>query len=143
MRSYLLIAISFFTLALMSCKKEGCMDSQAVNYNVDANENDGSCTYQSKTSFWFNQNTSGWLSVTYSVTSLSVYMDDILVGTMDPTDWKVGPDCGVDNFTVTNDHGSLPTKSWAYEVRDQNGTLQFSGSVTNIANDCKNIQLVW
>lgn len=143
MRSYLLLAILSCTLALIGCKKEGCTDPQAFNYDADADENDGTCTYQSQTSFWINQNISNWLSVTYGVTTLSVYMNDVLVGTMDPADWKVGPDCGGDNFTVTNDHGSVTSKSWAYEVRDQNGNLQFYGTVSNTANDCKSVELVW
>ncbi|MBK6526204.1 MAG: hypothetical protein IPG07_12035 [Crocinitomicaceae bacterium] len=141
MKRYLVMTILSFSATLISCKKEGCTDPQAFNYNADANENDGTCTYQSRTSFWFNQTTSNWLSVTNGITSLNIYLNEVLAGTMDPTDWKVGPDCGGDNFTITNNHGGTPTKSWAYEVRDQNGTLQYSGSITNSANDCTNVQL--
>lgn len=32
-------------LGLSSCKKKGCMDSTATNYNSSANKDDGSCTY--------------------------------------------------------------------------------------------------
>lgn len=143
MKVNLLLILLTTAFALSSCKKEGCTDPEAFNYNQDANENDGSCTYQSHTSFWFNQNISNWLAVTYGITSLSVYMNDVLVGTMDPTEWKVGPDCGGANFTVTNDHGGATSKAWAYEVRDQNGNIQFYGTVSNTANDCKSVELVW
>ncbi len=143
MKPYLITAILSFSILLTACKKEGCTDSLAVNYDAEANENDGTCSFQSQTSFWINQNISNWLSVTYGITSLNVYMNDVLVGTMDPTEWKVGPDCGGDNFTVTNDLGSVKAKSSNYEVRDQNGNLQFSGTVSNTANDCTSIELVW
>ncbi|MBI3136270.1 MAG: exo-alpha-sialidase [Bacteroidetes bacterium] len=32
-------------LVTLSCKKEGCTDSQAENYNQEAKKDDGSCTY--------------------------------------------------------------------------------------------------
>lgn len=38
----ILFICSFITF---SCKKEGCTDSQAENYNINANTDDGSCTY--------------------------------------------------------------------------------------------------
>jgi hypothetical protein len=41
---YVLITIQFFT----SCKKEGCTDSTASNYDSKAKKNDGSCVYDKK-----------------------------------------------------------------------------------------------
>ena len=37
----------FFCLCLLfvSCKKEGCTDENAQNYNASANQDDGSCEY--------------------------------------------------------------------------------------------------
>lgn len=33
------------TLIFLSCKKEGCTDSQATNYDPDAKDDNGSCVY--------------------------------------------------------------------------------------------------
>lgn len=33
-------------LSLTACKKEGCMDETAINYNEDAKKDDGSCEYK-------------------------------------------------------------------------------------------------
>lgn len=41
----LLSLILIASLVLVSCKKEGCTDSQATNYNPDAEKNDGTCLY--------------------------------------------------------------------------------------------------
>jgi len=43
--TYLIAATLFFGLGLTSCKKEGCMDSSATNYNPKATTDDGSCEY--------------------------------------------------------------------------------------------------
>ena len=46
---YLFLTVS---LIFSSCKKEeGCQDALATNYNADAEEDDGSCTY-SLAGFW-------------------------------------------------------------------------------------------
>ncbi|UTW61941.1 spondin domain-containing protein [bacterium SCSIO 12741] len=42
---YWLIPMVGMALALTSCKKEGCTDSAATNYDADAKKDDGSCMY--------------------------------------------------------------------------------------------------
>jgi len=45
MRILNLITLSLILL-LVSCKKEGCTDPTAINYNIHAEKNDGSCEYE-------------------------------------------------------------------------------------------------
>jgi hypothetical protein len=45
MRILNLITLSLILL-LVSCKKEGCTDPTAINYNIHAENNDGSCEYE-------------------------------------------------------------------------------------------------
>lgn len=41
----IILSITLISLTLVSCKKEGCTDSNASNYNENAKKDDGSCVY--------------------------------------------------------------------------------------------------
>ena len=60
-----LLFIALIGLTAISCKKEGCTDENATNYNADAKKDDGSCTFASIEGMWTssNQETSVTMSV--------------------------------------------------------------------------------
>ncbi len=45
MAKYLLLALALFTLTINSCKKEGCTDKYACNYDPSAGKDDGTCNF--------------------------------------------------------------------------------------------------
>lgn len=45
MKNTLIIIGLILSCSILSCKKEGCTDVTATNYNADAKKDDGSCTY--------------------------------------------------------------------------------------------------
>ncbi|MEZ4889349.1 MAG: hypothetical protein R2779_01955 [Crocinitomicaceae bacterium] len=45
MKKTLLSAVVMGLLVVTACKKEGCMDNTATNFNVEATKDDGSCQY--------------------------------------------------------------------------------------------------
>ena len=48
-----IIALLTIGLVATSCKKEGCMDQNASNYNHDAQKDNGSCEYKAPSSYMF------------------------------------------------------------------------------------------
>ncbi|UTW61471.1 hypothetical protein KFE98_15850 [bacterium SCSIO 12741] len=54
-----LLIIGLALLTLQACKKEGCTDPTATNYNTDAGKDDGSCTYPSTNNTNNNNNNNG------------------------------------------------------------------------------------
>lgn len=75
------ILISFLSVivatGLNSCRKKGCTDSAATNYDQNAKKDDGSCTYNTsfQVSFKFTQNYGGTTVTSSDFNSLS-FTDD-------------------------------------------------------------------
>lgn len=57
----ILFAVALIFTVLPSCKKKGCMDPTAENYNAAAEKDDGSCTYatEATVTLKFSQNING------------------------------------------------------------------------------------
>jgi hypothetical protein len=66
------LILSALTLGLASCKKEGCTDPNATNYNEKAKKEDGSCTYPTLT----NTVVSGNITTNTTWTSDKIYLLD-------------------------------------------------------------------
>ena len=143
--SFILMAlvISAFAIMSSSCAKEkGCMDPESINYNHDAEEDDGSCEYQGRIIFWYDEAAAEYL-IENDVISLKYYVDGELVGSSAASVYySDAPECGQDGtVTVTKNLGKDKTKSFTYSVKDQDGVELWSGNVTFKANTCTAIQL--
>ena len=135
-----LIAIYVMALAFMSCKKDpvkGCKTSYATNYNSSAEEDDGSCTYESKVIFWQNQTNSASL-VSQGVTSLTFYVDGSVIGSCAASVYNTSaPTCsGSGAASVTKSLGNSSSKSFSYSVKDQTGQEIYGGNMTLDGSNC-------
>ncbi|MFT5821617.1 MAG: hypothetical protein ACI8ZM_002871 [Crocinitomix sp.] len=122
---YLILVSAVFLM--ISCKKEGCTDANAINYSEAAKENDGSCHYESTIAFWFDENKSDFYQA-FDVTEFRFFVEDELVGTADINDFLVSaPTCG-DSATVTYTRSLNLSKygEFDYEITDQHdGPIQY------------------
>ena len=134
-------AMTFFA---SSCKEQGCTDPTATNYNADADEDDCSCEYSGRLVFWFNDDVSNNL-IAAGVTTLTCYVDDVEVGTMDPADSYINsPACGQNGaLTVTQDLGLDKEKTLVYEIKNQDGVVYWTGNINFKSNTCVTLQLTW
>ncbi len=140
--SVLLIGLMAFTTG---CKTEGCTDPDSVTYDVDADEDDGTCQYEGTVVIWFGKTASEGLTAA-DAQSLKVYVDDALIGSYaGDVYFESAPDCETASIVkVTKDLGGDKTKSFKYKVVDDDDFTWREGDVEfNAANSCLTLELQW
>jgi len=134
----LILSATVFT----SCKKEGCTDSDSINYDADAKTDDASCQYEGRVVFWYNQAVADFL-IADGATALTYYVDGVVVGSSAASVyWTGAPDCGQNgSMTVTKALGNVKNKSYTYSVKDQTGFEYYTNVINFEANTCVALQL--
>ncbi len=129
MRHYLIIGLIGLSLFGVSCKKKGCPDPNAVNYDAAAEKDDGSCTYPTvySSEFTFNHELAGSSFLfdtllythpagqTYSVQTLKYFISDIIL-------YKTGGDSVVLDITHYVDAQNTSTSILDYAHSIDDGT---------------------
>ncbi len=131
---------------LASCKKEGCTDENAKNYNEEAKKDDGTCNYEAKFTTWFNV-TSAQAMVSDGVSELTFFLDDKIIGSLEPADFADEiPQCsGPEGLFTIVDLGKMSeTDAVEYSCKDNFGNIVKSAIFPKlVAGDCNKYQLFY
>ena len=134
-----LFVISILIFGTQSCKKKGCMDSSAANYNDEAKKDDGTCVYTPVITM--NGDESMTISVGLGYTDPGATASNSDGSEVDViTDSSGLDDSVVGNFVITysatNEHGtSSATRSVDVIINQDNWT----GTGWDITDDCSDV----
>ncbi len=145
MKKQILLGISLLTMCLAtSCKKEGCTDKSATNFDAEAKKDNNTCSYEGSVVFWYGKETSAQMTFNAS-SSLRYYFDNELTGSSSADVYFTGaPNCGQDgSITITRSLGSVKGKSYEYRVEDQLGRIIWEGIVNLEAAECLQKELAF
>lgn len=138
--SVLIILIVGFTIT--SCKKKGCIDSDADNYNSEAVKDNGTCSYNGSVMFWYLEPTSIVL-VNTGAETLTYKVNGVVIGTSLAAEYTtIVPFCGQPGaMSVTHAIGNDKKKSFNYSITDQTGYEHFGGTTNFSGGACLSIKL--
>ena len=125
---YLFLAVAFIFTA---CKKEeGCTNSMATNYNADAEEDDGSCTY-SIVGVWTPTSMALESSYTYYQNGILIYsMDTSYTSTSSDPDWEPS----TIEFTANGDMKEDGEVIGTYTYSNNTLTMNEDGETTTLTS---------
>lgn len=139
---FLMSALGFTSLT--GCKKEGCTNGIATNYDSKAKKDDGSCVYDASVQFWYDETASDDMDAD-GITDLTVYVNDAEIGSYSVVDdfSDAAPACGESGIISKKFNlGSAVKKTISYSIEDQDGQVVDEGTIElDAANKCTSFQI--
>ena len=114
------IILSLLALSFTACKKE---------------------KYEGHQSFWFSALTSANLNQMADVSTLTLYIDEEFVSTVDISDYKTSaPACKEGQFLYTDKMYKKESAKHTYKIVDQTNQVFWHGTITTEAGACNIVQ---
>jgi len=120
----------------------GCTDAAALNFEVSATEDDGSCVYVGQAVFWYSSDVSSEL-LFYKSEVLRLFIDNELNVEWSAADyWLNAPGCGESaSVTVEKSLAAGEAATATYRVEDNFGDILWEGIVAFNEGSCSAIEL--
>ena len=144
----LVLTLAVIGIFVLSCKKPGCTDPEATNYDAKAKPNDLLCTYTSSILLWYNSATGEQLE-DIDTEQILYFIDDAQIDSLKLTAKGIEnePACGASKFMTLNSELGLSDFKYVklrIETRIEEsgpGIMLLDSIVLLKANDCLKIKL--
>ncbi len=135
------LALLTLLLLFSSCKKPGCTNENAENYNEKAKTDDGTCKLKADIVFWFDQQKSNQL-VSQGETTIQIFLDGQLKGTsFANAPWPQAPACySGSGVSYSEEWTENPTKTFNVVLKGQNGAVIANYNYTATGGKCNSDQ---
>lgn len=147
MKNTFLLALISGCFLIISCKKDGCTDNLADNYDTEADNNDGSCKYTAGLVFYWDYDTWNYQLSPGGVLDLVFFVDGVNHGFMGADEYWSGsipPSCNELFWTVNTSMslGNNKSQTFNYSIKDLDTMTEvFGGTVTLTGGSCQTVKL--
>jgi hypothetical protein len=146
----LILLVAGLTVTTGCKKKEGCLSKLASNHCDDCDNDDGSCSYQAKFLFWWNQQLRDSCAF-YGISAIKVFCDGQFQGSLPVSTqyWSSSPGCdAVGTLTVTKTWNQNASKNYSVYyviVSAVLGDIYTSPTaiITLTGKDCRQEEITW
>jgi hypothetical protein len=132
------------SMTLSSCRKEGCTDIDATNFNEEADKDDGSCNYSENLIIWQDESTA-LTAVNLGITKYYFFIDGSMVGSANASIYcnLIEPlsDGTGGLYTKLIDFGNSRSKSLTLTVKNQDLAIVANYSISMEAGLYKKFKL--
>lgn len=139
----LICLLSATFLINSSCKKQaGCTDPDSITYNSEADEDDGSCTYEGYYLFYFDKNTSDAM-IANSSDSLLIYIEGTLLLRISTMQYSNTIPDYTSSYALGGTHnlGFLKSNTVNYRVVSEDGVEYWNSSMNIEAKKTEVVKL--
>lgn len=140
---YTILLPLVFVLIGSSCAKPGCNNIEAENFDAEAKQNDGTCTYAGNVNFWCLPVVSDSLKNIEGHTMLRFELEgEIVDSTATDFFFAAGGQCGLTGTkTIKRTYTGNTERYYKYRVKGNGFTTIYEDIIEIKANECTMIQL--